>query len=86
VFLAGQKAPHKTPHSPRIPPQIHHTLTTTKHQKIAKPPPKTTLSRQIFFPKNKTLPSPFSPSKPIGKSGTAYAASEVVLPYPAPQT
>jgi hypothetical protein len=53
MFLAAGKAPHKTPQSPRIPPQTHHVFTTQKHQKIAKPPEKTTfLPVKIFSPKH----------------------------------
>jgi hypothetical protein len=69
MFLAAKKhrAKHHVHHA------FHHKLTTLlpskKHEKIAKPPAKTT----------------FPPSKPIEKLDP-HAASEVVLPYPAPKT
>jgi hypothetical protein len=75
MFLAVQKQPYKTPQKACIPPQTHHAFTTKKHQKIAKPPAKTTLSPpKIFF--SKTIPRLiFSPSKADRKAGTPHAAS-----------
>jgi hypothetical protein len=86
MFVAIQKAPSKTPQLPRIPPQNHHVFTTRKHLKNAKPPAKPPFSPPNIFPQKPDPPSSFPPSKPIGRAGTPHAASEVVLPYPAPET
>jgi hypothetical protein len=59
--FSGRKEPYKTPQLPRIPPQIHHVFTTTKHPKIEKSPAKTTFPPPNIFLKEKT-PSPFSSS------------------------
>jgi hypothetical protein len=57
MFLAAEKAPHKTPQIARIPPQTHHTFTTTKRQKNVKTPRKITgLSSPNIFSKNKPRP------------------------------
>jgi hypothetical protein len=50
VFFGSEKVTVKTPRQPRIPPQLHHVFTTTKHVKITKYSCKiTTSSCQIFF-------------------------------------
>jgi len=63
IFLAAEKAPHKTPQVPRIPPQTHHTFTTAKRQKNAKPPQnhRSFLTKYLtkYFPKNKPRSSGF---------------------------
>jgi hypothetical protein len=86
VFLAAQN--HHAKHHNNC--AFHH-----KHTTIS-PPQNTTKSQNpqqkppFSFPKyflQKRIPRlTFPPSKPIGKRGTPHAASEVVLPNPAPQT
>jgi hypothetical protein len=86
MFSAAQKPPRKTPQKPRNPPQTHHDFTTTKHPKIAKPPSKTAFSISKKIPKYNSCPHLFRHQSRLGKRGTPHAASEVVLPNPAPQT
>jgi len=38
AFSDAEKVTAKTPHQPRISPQLHHVFTTVKHVKIAKYP------------------------------------------------
>jgi hypothetical protein len=86
VFLTAKKhyAKHHEYHA------IHHNLTTIsppqntpKSQNPQQNPPSCFMK---YFLKNNPPPHSFRHQSRLGKRGTPHAASEVVLPNPAPQT
>jgi hypothetical protein len=93
MFLARKK--HHTKHHNHH--AFHHKLTTflpSKNTRKSRNPRKTTLfpHRNIFFSRQNIFSPRQDPTSPLRHqsrlegTGTPHAASEVVLPYRAPQT